>query len=244
MITMTTMTTRTTSRGYPELTRQLTITIDGPAGAGKSSVAQGVARKLGYVYVDSGAMYRAVAWLAMQAGLSVEDDSEAITRLAQTMQVEFRPTNGDQHLFVDDEDLEPRIRLPEVGALSSAVSAIPGVRAALLDTQRTLARETGVVMEGRDIGTVVLPDASLKIFLTASPEERARRRLEQLRDKHPELTLGQVLADQRERDMRDSNREVAPLRKADDAIEVNSDGMTLEQVIEHIVQLAEGADGR
>jgi cytidylate kinase len=189
-------------------------------------------------------MYRAVAWLAMQAGLSVEDDSEAITRLAQTMQVEFRPTNGDQHLFVDDEDLEPRIRLPEVGALSSAVSAIPGVRAALLDTQRTLARETGVVMEGRDIGTVVLPDASLKIFLTASPEERARRRLEQLRDKHPELTLGQVLADQRERDMRDSNREVAPLRKADDAIEVNSDGMTLEQVIEHIVQLAEGADGR
>ncbi|NLJ35895.1 MAG: (d)CMP kinase [candidate division WS1 bacterium] len=222
----------------------MTITIDGPAGAGKSSVAQGVARKLGYVYVDSGAMYRAVAWLAMQAGLSVEDDSEAITRLAQTMQVEFRPTNGDQHLFVDDEDLEPRIRLPEVGALSSAVSAIPGVRAALLDTQRTLARETGVVMEGRDIGTVVLPDASLKIFLTASPEERARRRLEQLRDKHPELTLGQVLADQRERDMRDSNREVAPLRKADDAIEVNSDGMTLEQVIEHIVQLAEGADGR
>ncbi len=226
------------------MTRQLTITIDGPAGAGKSSVAQGVARKLGYVYVDSGAMYRAVAWLAMQAGLSVEDDSEAITRLAQTMQVEFRPTNGDQHLFVDDEDLEPRIRLPEVGALSSAVSAIPGVRGALLDTQRTLARETGVVMEGRDIGTVVLPDASLKIFLTASPEERARRRLEQLRDKHPELTLGQVLADQRERDMRDSNREVAPLRKADDAIEVNSDGMTLEQVIEHIVQLAEGADGR
>ena len=226
------------------MTRQLTITIDGPAGAGKSSVAQGVARKLGYVYVDSGAMYRAVAWLAMQAGLSVEDDSEAITRLAQTMQVEFRPTNGDQHLFVDDEDLEPRIRLPEVGALSSAVSAIPDVRAALLDTQRALARETGVVMEGRDIGTVVLPDASLKIFLTASPEERARRRLEQLRDKHPELTLGQVLADQRERDMRDSNREVAPLRKADDAIEVNSDGMTLEQVIEHIVQLAEGADGR
>jgi cytidylate kinase len=226
------------------LTRQLTIAIDGPAGAGKSSVAQGVARKLGYVYVDSGAMYRAVAWLAMQAGLSVEDDSEAIARLAQTMQVAFRPTNGDQHLFVDDEDLEPRIRLPEVGALSSAVSAIPDVRAALLDTQRALARETGVVMEGRDIGTVVLPDAGLKIFLTASPEERARRRLEQLRDKHPELTLEQVLADQRERDMRDSSREVAPLRKADDAIEVNSDGMTLEQVIEHIVQLAEGSDGR
>lgn len=207
-------------------------------------MAQGVARKLGYVYVDSGAMYRAVAWLAMQAGLSVEDDSEAIARLAQTMQVAFRPTNGDQHLFVDDEDLEPRIRLPEVGALSSAVSAIPDVRAALLDTQRALARETGVVMEGRDIGTVVLPDAGLKIFLTASPEERARRRLEQLRDKHPELTLEQVLADQRERDMRDSSREVAPLRKADDAIEVNSDGMTLEQVIEHIVQLAEGSDGR
>lgn len=226
------------------MTQQLTIAIDGPAGAGKSSVAQGVARKLGYVYVDSGAMYRAVAWLAMQAGLSVEDDSEAIARLAQTMQVAFRPTNGDQHLFVDDEDLEPRIRLPEVGALSSAVSAIPDVRAALLDTQRALARETGVVMEGRDIGTVVLPDAGLKIFLTASPEERARRRLEQLRDKHPELTLEQVLADQRERDMRDSSREVAPLRKADDAIEVNSDGMTLEQVIEHIVQLAEGSDGR
>lgn len=226
------------------MSANLTIAIDGPAGAGKSSVAQGVARRLGYVYIDSGAMYRAVAWLAMDAGLAVKDDSEDIVKLAEAMQVEFRPVDGSQHIVVNGEDLERQVRLPEVGAMSSAVSAIPGVRAALLDTQRDLARQAGVVMEGRDIGTVVLPDADLKVFLTASEQERARRRLEQLRHKHPELTLEQVLADQRERDMRDSRREVAPLRKADDAVEVDSDGLTLEQVIQRVVQLAEDLDGR
>ncbi len=220
------------------MSKKLTIAIDGPAGAGKSSTARGVAKRLGYVYVDSGAMYRAVAYLAMQTGLSVEQDAQAIGELAGRMHIEFRQLGSRQHIFVNGEDLEDEVRLPEVGAMSSAVSAIPLVRQNLLQTQRDLARNAGVVMEGRDIGTVVLPEADLKIFLTASAEERARRRFEQTKAKHPDLTLAQVLADQLERDQRDSSREVAPLRQAQDAAVVVSDGMSLEQVIERIVAIA------
>ncbi len=220
------------------MSRKLTIAIDGPAGAGKSSTARGVAERLGYVYVDTGAMYRAVAYLAMQAGLSTERDTKAIGELAGKMQVEFRRVEEQQHIFVNGEDLEDKVRLPEVGAMSSAVSAMPLVRKNLLQTQRDLARDPGVVMEGRDIGTVVLPGADLKIFLTASAEERARRRFEQTKDQHPDLTFEQVLANQLERDQRDSSREVAPLKKAEDAVEIVSDGMSLEQVIDRIVAIA------
>jgi len=215
----------------------LVIAIDGPAGAGKSSVARGVAERLGYVYIDTGAMYRAAAYLAMEAGLDVPEDTEAIATLTGHMQVEFRPIDGVQRIFVNGRDLEDQVRLPEVGAMSSPVSAIPLVRRDLLQTQRDLAREAGVVMEGRDIGTVVLPDADVKIFLTASAEERARRRLEQIKAKHPELTFEQVLADQVDRDRRDSSRDVAPLKMADDAVEIVSDGMSLEEVIDRVVQI-------
>jgi len=220
------------------VSRKLTIAIDGPAGAGKSSTARGVAERLGYIYVDTGAMYRAVAYLAMQAGLSIQQDAEAIGELAGKMQVEFHSVGSQQHIFANGEDLEDKVRRPEVGAMSSAVSAIPPVRKNLLQTQRDLARDAGVVMEGRDIGTVVLPDADLKIFLTASAEERARRRFEQTKDKHPDLTFEQVLANQLERDQRDRSREVAPLKKAEDAVEVVSVGLSLEQVIERIVAVA------
>ena len=217
---------------------KLTIAIDGPAGAGKSSTARGVAERLGYVYVDTGAMYRAVAYLAMQAGLSIKQDARAIGELAGKMQIEFRSVGSQQHIFVNEEDLEDKVRLPKVGAMSSAVSAIPLVRKNLLQTQRDLACDAGVVMEGRDIGTVVLPGADLKVFLTASAEERARRRFEQTKDQHPDLTFEQVLANQLERDQRDSSREVAPLKKAENAVEVVSDGLSLEQVIDRIVAIA------
>lgn len=217
---------------------KLRIAIDGPAGAGKSSAARGLAQRLGYVYIDTGAIYRALAWQAIQQGLDVERHAEAIADIAGRMQVEFRGTDGGQHIFVDGEDLERQVRLPEVGAMSSPVSAIPRVRENLLQLQRDLAAGGGVVMEGRDIGTVVLPDAEMKVFLTATAEERARRRFEQLKSDHPEVTLAQVLADQQERDRRDSSRAVAPLRKADDAVELVSDGMALDEVIARLVEMA------
>jgi CMP/dCMP kinase len=202
-------------------------------------VARGVADRLGYVYVDTGAIYRAVAYLAMAAGLRIEQDGEAIGALAGRISVEFRRVEGAQHIFINGIDLEEKVRLPEVGAMSSPVSALPKVRESLLSVQRELARHAGCVVEGRDIGTVVLPDADVKIFLTASPEERARRRLLQLRKKHPDITFEEVLADQIERDRRDSSRDLAPLRKADDALEIVSDGMELAQVIEQVCRIAE-----
>lgn len=217
---------------------KLRIAIDGPAGAGKSSAARGLAQRLGYVYIDTGAIYRALAWRAIQQELDVEQDAEAIADIAGRMLVEFRGTDGGQHIFVDGEDLERPVRLPEVGAMSSPVSAIPQVRKNLLQLQRDLAAGGGVVMEGRDIGTVVLPDAEMKVFLTATPEERARRRFEQLKPDHPELSFEQVLAEQQERDRRDSSRAVAPLRKADDALELVTDGMPLDEVIDRLADMA------
>ncbi|MFP3903503.1 MAG: (d)CMP kinase, partial [Armatimonadota bacterium] len=201
---------------------------------GKSSVARGLARRLGYSYIDTGAMYRAVAWAALREGLDLPEDAHKIGELAGELEFEFRQTEDGQHIFVNGRDREWEVRKPEVGALSSPVSAVPLVRENLLQTQRDLAAEGGVIMEGRDIGTVVLPDADVKIFLTASAEERARRRYEQIRGDNPNLTYDEVLAQQKERDRRDMNREIAPLRKAEDAIEVVTDDMTLDEVIEHI----------
>ena len=213
------------------------VAIDGPAGAGKSTVARGVAERAGYTYIDTGAMYRAVAYRALQAGLQVGADDDAIGRLAGELDFEFREVDGASHLFVDGEDVESAIRTPEVGNLSSPVSAIPQVREHLVAAQRKMARTQAVVMEGRDIGTVVFPDALLKIFLTASAEERARRRYRQLRARREKVSLEQVLADQRVRDERDSSRAIAPLRKAEDAVEVCTDGMSVEQVINRVMEL-------
>lgn len=220
------------------MTRKIRIAIDGPAGAGKSSVAQDVAKALEYVYIDTGAMYRAVACLALRQKLTITTNEAAISAIAAQADIDFRQVAGAQRIFVNGEDLEEKVRLPEIGALSSPVSAIASVRENLLQKQRNLAAVSGVVMEGRDIGTVVLPNAELKIFLTATPEERARRRFEQISAQNPDLCFEQVLADQIERDARDSSREVAPLTKASDAIEIVSDGMTQRQVVERIVELA------
>jgi cytidylate kinase len=215
------------------------VAIDGPAGAGKSTIARAVAEETGFTYIDTGAMYRAVALAAMREDLDPEDDADAIGELAGRLRFEFRAVGDEHHLFVDGEDVERAIRTPEVGNLSSPVSAIPRVREHLVAAQRRMAEREPVVMEGRDIGTVVFPDALLKVFLTASAEERARRRYEQRREQGEDADYEQILADQRARDRRDTTREVAPLRRADDAVEIDSDPLTIEEVVERVMELLE-----
>ena len=217
----------------------LKVAIDGPAGAGKSSAARDVAAALGYVFIDTGAMYRAVAYLAKEKGLALGTDDDEIGRLAGQLSYEFRTVDTARHLFVDGQDMEALVRLPEVARLSSPVSAIPLVRHNLVIAQRQMAESGGVVMEGRDIGTVVLPDAEVKIFLTATPQERARRRYRQLRESGMEVSYEDILHEQSVRDQRDSSRAVAPLRKADDAVEILSDGLTGEEVVARIVALVQ-----
>lgn len=216
---------------------RMVVAIDGPAGSGKSSTARGVAEELGYRYIDTGAMYRAVARAAMQEGLTLPEDAREIGELAGQIEFDFRRVGDSQHIFVDGRDREKEVRDPEVGRISSPVSAIPLVRENLLQTQRDLATEGGVIMEGRDIGTVVLPDADVKIFLTASTEERARRRYQQLAEDHPDVTYEEVLVEQKERDRRDAGRDIAPLKRAEDAVEVVTDDMTLQEVIDHIARI-------
>jgi len=216
---------------FPRKTKAV-IAIDGPAGSGKSTVARMLARRLGYIYVDSGAMYRAVAYRASQAALDAERDAEEIGRLAGELSFEFQQVGDEQHLFVDGEDVEETIRSVEVGNLSSPVSAIPTVREYLVAAQRQMAAQGGVIMEGRDIGTVVLPDADLKVFLTATAGERARRRWRQLQEQGIIEDYEQVLRDQLKRDSRDSSRAVAPLRPAEDARELATDKLTAQQVVD------------
>lgn len=217
--------------------KDLTVAIDGPAGAGKTTVSRRVAEVLGYRYVDTGAMYRAVAWRMRRAGIDLADEA-AVVALAERLRFEFRTADGGQaRLFVDGEDVSAAVREPEVTRLSSPVSAIPGVRRALVARQREMGAAGGVVMEGRDIGTVVFPDAEVKVFLTATDTERARRRTEELRARGEAAEPGQVLAAIRERDARDSTRADSPLRPADDSVTLVSDGLTVDEVVARIVAL-------
>lgn len=216
------------------------VAIDGPAGAGKSTVARAVAKRAGYTYIDTGAMYRAVALMAMRRSLDAERDADAIGELAGGLRFEFRAVGDGQHLFVNGEDVERAVRTPEVGNLSSPVSAIPQVREHLVEARRRMASRRPVVMEGRDIGTVVFPDALLKVFITASAEERARRRYEELRERGEDVSFQEVLEDQRERDERDSNRAVAPLCRAEDAVEIDTDPLSVEQVVDRVMELLDG----
>lgn len=213
------------------------VAIDGPAGAGKSTVARQVARCLGYVYIDTGAMYRAVALMARREGIAW-DNGEALTNLTGQLRFEFRPDEDRPRLLVNGEDVSAAIRTPEISRGASEVSRWPGVREALVDQQRRLGAQGGVVMEGRDIGTVVFPQARLKVFLTASSEERARRRSEELRAGGTTVDLEAVLREVIERDTRDTQREHSPLRKAEDAVEVLTDGLTVEEVVARIAELA------
>ena len=215
------------------------VAIDGPVGSGKSTVARRVAARLGYVYLDTGAMYRAVGLLATEAGLRL-DDEEAVVALARTAGLRF---DRDGRLFAGGRDVSDAIRTLEMGAAASRVSALPGVRGLLVEEQRRLAGDADIVMEGRDIGTNVFPDAAVKVYLTARPEVRAARRAAELRDNGDEVDDAQVLAALLERDRRDSTRAVAPLCKAADAVELDTSGMTLDEVVEAVVGIARGQAG-
>ena len=212
------------------------IAIDGPAGAGKSSIARAAAANLGFIYVDTGALYRTVALAALKRGLKSEDKEEIIA-LLPAIEVSMGFVDGEQSVFLNGEDVSEAIRLPEVSAAASTVSAIPEVRQFLFDLQRDMAKTNDVLMDGRDIGTVVLPDAQLKIFLTATPEERARRRYEQIKDKS-DVTYEEVLKDLNQRDYQDTHREIAPLKQADDAVLLDTTNMSFDEVVKAIEDLA------
>jgi len=215
------------------------VAIDGPAGAGKSTVAKIVSRELGYIYVDTGAMYRAIALFFLKKGISAED-RPAMEAALPEIDVSIRYEDGAQKVLLNGEDVSGLIRTEEVGNMASAASAFPPVRAKLLSLQRGLAEREPVVMDGRDIGTVVLPDADTKIYLTASVEVRAKRRYKELTEKGISCSLSEIAKDIEARDWRDMHRETAPLKKADDAVLVDSSDMTLEEVCSTILAVVRG----
>ncbi len=211
----------------------LAVAIDGPSGAGKSTIARILAEELHFIYVDTGALYRSVGYMALRAGLSPKD-APAVEALLPQLHMEIRYIDGAQRVFVNGEDVSDCIRTPEVSMAASAVSSLPAVRRFLFDLQRDMAKTGRVVMDGRDIGTVVLPDAQVKIFLTASAEVRARRRFEELTLKGEPVTYEEVLADMKKRDYDDSHRAAAPLKAAEDAVLVDTSAMDLRQAVEAI----------
>ena len=217
--------------------KKIVVAIDGPAGAGKSTIAKLVAEKLGYAYIDTGAMYRSVAWKFLQAGK--EFDEAFISQLAQTMVIEFKPEASVNRVFVDGVEVTDAIRSAEVTANVSRVAAIGAVREAMVAQQRRMGESGGVLMDGRDIGTVVFPNAQLKIFLTASVEERALRRYKELVAKGQDVDLAQLKEDIASRDKQDSERAISPLRQAEDALLLDTSDMNIEQVTTKILELVE-----
>ena len=212
------------------------VAIDGPAGAGKSTIAKLVAKEKGFIYVDTGAMYRALAVYFLDQGIRAEDTDKIIRAVGQA-EVKIRYEEGLQQVYLNGVNVTGRLREEAVGNMASKSSAIPEVRAKLLDLQRGLAQEEDVVMDGRDIGTCVLPEADVKVFLTASVETRARRRYDELQEKGVPCDLEEIKADIRERDERDMTRETAPLRQADDAVLIDSSDMTIPEVTAAIAAL-------
>ena len=209
------------------------IAIDGPAGAGKSTIAKLVAKEKGYIYVDTGAMYRGLAIHFLKKGIDPEN-KEAVAKACQDAEVTIGYENGIQQIYLNGENVTEMLRTEEVGNMASKTSAIPEVREKLLDLQRSLAREKDVIMDGRDIGTNILPDADVKIYLTASVETRAERRYKELKEKGEKCDLAEISRDIRERDERDMTREIAPLKKAEDAVLVDSSDMTIKEVVDEI----------
>ena len=216
----------------------INVAIDGPAGAGKSTVARAAAQKLGYIYVDTGALYRAVGVYCLRNGIETTD-VENVGAILNKITVELKFIDGVQHVFLNGDDVSTEIRLPEASMAASNVSAIPSVRAFLFDLQRDIAAKNNCIMDGRDIGTVVLPNAQVKIFLTADDTERAMRRYKELQEKGSTVTYQEVLDDLRVRDYNDSHREIAPLKPAEDSIIVNTTNYTLEESIAKIVSTVE-----
>jgi len=215
------------------------IAIDGPVGSGKSTLARRVAELMGYLYIDTGAMYRAVALKAIRRGISL-DASDALIHLARETRIDLRAESGSQRVYLDGEDVTAAIRTPEVSQAASKVAVVGGVRHVLVAEQRRAGEQGGVVMEGRDIGSVVFPDAGLKIFLTASPEIRAERRWREHQQKGDAIDLARTLEEIHERDRRDRERSTSPLVRAPDAVVVDSTAMDPEEVARLVVLLAKG----
>lgn len=222
--------------------RPVTIAIDGPVGAGKSSISDAVAKALGILHLDTGAMYRAVGYTALKRGISPEDEA-AVTRLCEALDIRVECREAGQATFVDGVDVTGLIRSPEVSMAASTVSKWPGVRRALVELQRVLASKEPMLLDGRDIGTRVLPDAPVKIFLTATPEERAKRRHMELAAKGAPDTYEQVLEELRRRDHQDTTRATDPLRPAEDAVTVDTTAMTFDEVVAAILRIVEEKQG-
>lgn len=212
------------------------IAIDGPAGAGKSTIAKLIAKQLGLVYIDTGAMYRAVGLKAKRNNIACSE-REKIEEMLKNTEVELKNENGATAVYLDGENVSTEIRLPEISRMASDISAVPVVRYAMVEMQRSMANKTDTILDGRDIGTFVLPNADVKIFLTASVEERAERRYKELIARGENVKREDVRSDIEKRDYNDSHRALAPLKKADDATEVDTTGMTIDQVCEKIISL-------
>ena len=222
----------------------ISIAIDGPSGAGKSTISRKAAEKFGFIYVDTGAIYRTIGLATKIRGVSL-DDTAAVVALLPTLEIELKYNDaGEQHMYLDGNDVSRDIRLPEASMLASKVSAIPEVRAFLVDMQRGMAEKYDVIMDGRDIGTVILPNADLKIFLTADVRDRARRRYEELHAKGMEKPFDEVLAEMEKRDEQDTQRAAAPLKAADDAVLLDTSGNTLEESIDEVCRLISEKTGR
>ncbi len=220
--------------------RGIIVAIDGPSGAGKSTLAKELAKRIGYRQLDTGAMYRAMAWLARETGLDLNDDA-AVAAFCVGANIELQPQNGSSRVFANGREVTAEIRTPEISMLTSRMSALRPVREAMTQLQRRMGADGGVVLEGRDIGTVVFPDAELKFFLTASAEERGRRRFLELQAKGNSISLEATIEEVKQRDAQDAGRALAPLRQAEDALPLDSTGMSIDEVVsfmERAVQTA------
>jgi len=221
-------------------TRELVVTVDGPAGAGKSTVSKLLAKRLGYLYVDTGAMYRAVAVLLKQKGQSESLDQRTLEEICQGLDLQFVQKDGKLHLLANGKNVTEEIRKPDISSLASAVSTKGVVREKLSKVQRSIGKAGGVVLEGRDMGTVVFPDADIKFFLDADPEIRSKRRFLELKEKGEKTTAGEVYQKMLERDRNDSSRQLAPLKPAKDAIIVDSTNLQIEEVVQVLLEHVRG----
>ena len=220
---------------FAKQVRKLIVAIDGPAGAGKSTVAKRLAKELGYTYMDTGAMYRAFAWRVMEQGMDLSDKRE-LRRVLQQTNIELVEHFGRPGVLLNGVDVTDRIRTPELSQLASRISTSKIVRERMVELQRAIGSQGGVVAEGRDIGTVVFPDAEVKIYLDASSQERARRRFEEFRGQGSRVTMEETVSEMEERDRRDKERDIAPLRKAEDALVIDSTDSAVDGVVERIMQ--------
>lgn len=216
----------------------INVAIDGPAGAGKSTISRAAAKKLGFIYVDTGALYRTVGFNALKNKIDTKD-SELVSKSLNNIKIELKFINGEQRVYLNNEDVSSEIRTPDVSMAASDVSAIPSVREFLFDLQRNIAKENNCIMDGRDIGTVVLPDAKIKIFLTASAQARAKRRFDELAEKGIKTEYEDVLSDIKTRDYNDSHRAIAPLKQSEDAIMVDTTNIGLKESIELLTSIIE-----